>query len=97
VGQVLRRHGHEVPWQRVVTASGAPAGAHAEEQLALLRLEGTPLLDGGRRVDLAAARWHWRGRDQPLGRPSHTGAGSAAGPRNVGGAWSNRPIRTSKD
>jgi methylated-DNA-protein-cysteine methyltransferase-like protein len=55
VGQILGRHGHEVPWQRVVMADGSPAPHHAREQLAQLRADGTPLK--GSRVDMAQARW----------------------------------------
>lgn len=56
VGQVLSRHGEEVPWQRVVMASGVPAAHLAERQLALLAAEGVPLCDGGTRVDWGALR-----------------------------------------
>lgn len=55
VGTVLSQHGHEVPWQRVVQASGRPAEPLLQEALALLRAEGCPLL--GERVDLERARW----------------------------------------
>ena len=55
VGTVLSNHGREVPWQRVVQASGRPAEPHLQEALALLTAEGCPLR--GERVDLAAARW----------------------------------------
>jgi methylated-DNA-protein-cysteine methyltransferase-like protein len=55
VGQILARSGHEVPWQRVVMANGAPASHDPVRHLAHLRAERTPLRDG--RVDLAAARW----------------------------------------
>ena len=57
VGQVMSAHGHEVPWQRVVLATGEPAPTAVEEALRLLRAEGCPLTAGGRRVDLARARW----------------------------------------
>ena len=57
VGQVMSHHGHEVPWQRVVLASGEPAPTAVREALRLLREEGCPLAAGGRRVDLARARW----------------------------------------
>ncbi len=56
VGQVLSHHGHEVPWQRVVLATGEPAPSATDEALRLLREEGCPLTAGGR-VDLARARW----------------------------------------
>ena len=55
VGMVMSRHGHEVPWQRVVLSTGRPAPSHPEEALRLLRAEGTPMR--GDRVDMARARW----------------------------------------
>lgn len=66
VGAVLSRHGREVPWQRVVQASGRPAEPHLREALELLAAEGCPLV--GERVDLAAARWDGQ-RGGPPGRP----------------------------
>lgn len=58
VGAVLSDHGREVPWQRVVQASGRPAEPYLQEALRLLTTEGCPLV--GERVDLAAARWNGR-------------------------------------
>lgn len=58
VGTVLTRHGKEVPWQRVVQASGRPAEPYLHEALALLVGEGCPVR--GERVVLAAARWDGR-------------------------------------
>ena len=55
VGTVLSDHGREVPWQRVVQASGRPAEPHLREALRLLAAEGCPLR--GEKVDLASARW----------------------------------------
>ena len=55
VGAVMSDHGREVPWQRVVQASGRPAEPYLQEALRLLAAEGCPLV--GERVDLAAARW----------------------------------------
>lgn len=55
VGTVLSKHGREVPWQRVVQASGRPAEPHLEEALALLRREGCPVR--GSTVVLAECRW----------------------------------------
>lgn len=55
VGRVMSQHGHEVPWQRVVMADGRPAPHHVREQLAQLRADGTPVVNG--RVDMARARW----------------------------------------
>jgi alkylated DNA nucleotide flippase Atl1 len=37
VGAVLSEHGREVPWQRVVQASGRPAEPHVQEALERLR------------------------------------------------------------
>lgn len=56
VGMVLAKHGHEVPWQRVVQASGRPAEPMVERALALLRDEGCPL--HGETVVLTEARWN---------------------------------------
>lgn len=55
VGTVLSNHGREVPWWRVVQASGRPAEPHLQEALRLLDEEGCPVV--GERVDLARARW----------------------------------------
>ncbi len=55
VGTVLSRHGREVPWWRVVQASGRPAEPHLHEALRLLRAEGCAVQ--GDRVDLTRARW----------------------------------------
>lgn len=57
VGQVMFRHGHEVPWHRVVMASGEPAPHKADRQLALLRRDRTPMSASGTRVDMGRARW----------------------------------------
>ena len=57
VGAVLARHGHEVPWQRVVLASGAPAPSAPARALSLLRHDGAPLVAAGGRVDLTKGRW----------------------------------------
>jgi alkylated DNA nucleotide flippase Atl1 len=55
VGTVMAKHGHEVPWQRVVQASGRPAEPYLDKALALLRAEGCPVR--GERVVLSEARW----------------------------------------
>ena len=55
VGAVMSRHGHEVPWQRVVLSTGEPAPSAPVEALRLLRAEGVPMR--GDRVDMRAARW----------------------------------------
>ena len=58
VGMVMSRHGHEVPWQRVVMSTGEPAPSHPDEARRLLRAEGVPMR--GDRVDMARARWDGR-------------------------------------
>jgi alkylated DNA nucleotide flippase Atl1 len=58
VGAVLSRHGHEVPWQRVVLSTGEPAPSAPGEALRLLRAEGVPMRAGGHRVDMDRARWN---------------------------------------
>ncbi|MFT4284082.1 MAG: MGMT family protein [Protaetiibacter sp.] len=61
VGQVMAYYGDEVPWWRVVRASGHPPQCHEDRALEHYRAEGTPLLWSRDRtvfrVDLAAARW----------------------------------------
>jgi alkylated DNA nucleotide flippase Atl1 len=57
VGAVMSRHGHEVPWHRVVLSSGYPNPAGPHEAIRLLVQDGTPLAPNGERVDLVAARW----------------------------------------
>lgn len=61
VGTALTNHGREVPWQRVVQASGRPAEPFHAEALALLRAEGCPIV--GEKVDLARCRWEGPGAD----------------------------------
>lgn len=56
VGTVMAHYGSEVPWWRVVRASGHPAVGHEDRAFAHYRDEGTPLAAGGQRVDLRAAR-----------------------------------------
>ena len=58
VGTVMSKHGHEVPWWRVVQASGRPAEPHVQEALAKLVDEGCPVR--GERVELHLARWDGR-------------------------------------
>ena len=65
VGTVLSRHGHEVPWQRVVQAGGRPAEPHLAQALRLLAAEGCPV--DGERVDLRRARWDGTGAGPPRG------------------------------
>jgi len=58
VGQIMAHYGSEVPWWRVVRASGHPAVDHSTRALQHYRAEGTPLRWSGDtyRVDLARAR-----------------------------------------
>ena len=59
VGMVMAYYGSEVPWWRVVRASGHPAVDHESRALEHYRAEGTPLKWGANdvfRVDLAVAR-----------------------------------------
>ncbi len=59
VGQVMAYYGGDVPWWRVVRASGHPAIGHESDALECYRAESTPLRWSGDsfRVDLASARW----------------------------------------
>lgn len=59
VGTVLSHYGSDVPWWRVVRASGHPPVDHEARALEHYRAEGTPLLwsrDGSYRVNLVGAR-----------------------------------------
>jgi alkylated DNA nucleotide flippase Atl1 len=59
VGTVMSHYGSDVPWWRVVRASGHPAAGHAARALERYRAERTPLLwsrDDEYRIDLIAAR-----------------------------------------
>ena len=60
VGQVMAYYGSDVPWWRVIRASGHAVADHEAEALQHFRAEGTPLAhtrDGGYRVDLRRARY----------------------------------------
>jgi alkylated DNA nucleotide flippase Atl1 len=57
VGTVMARWGGAVAWWRVLRADGSPPPGLEREALSRYRAEGTALRPGGRRVDLAAARW----------------------------------------
>lgn len=60
VGQTMAYYGADVPWWRVVRASGHPAIDHESRALEQFRVEGTPLkwsASGIFRVDLARARF----------------------------------------
>lgn len=58
VGQVMSQHGSDVPWWRVIRASGHAAAGHESRAWEHFRAEGTPLLttDDGYRVDVHLAR-----------------------------------------
>ncbi|WP_167042986.1 MGMT family protein [Salinibacterium sp. ZJ454] len=59
VGQVMAYHGHEVPWWRVVRASGHVAPGHEDRAIEHFRAEGTPIVETsvGYRVNLRMARY----------------------------------------
>jgi len=59
VGNVMSWHGSDVPWWRVVRASGHPAAGHEDRALTYFQTENTPLVttQGGYRVDLRLARY----------------------------------------
>ena len=44
VGSVMARYGSDLPWWRVIRASGHPALDHEAEALEHFRAEGTPLV-----------------------------------------------------
>lgn len=54
VAWIMRTDSHDLPWHRVITASGRPAPHLADEQLARLRAEG--VIASGGRVPLAQMR-----------------------------------------
>ena len=65
VGTVMSHYGSEVPWWRVVRASGHPPLDHESRALEHYRAESTPLAWNRDRtvyrVDLALARWSGTG------------------------------------
>lgn len=58
VGRVMALYGSDVPWWRVIRASGLPPIAHETRALTHYRAENTPLVTtaDGYRVDLRIAR-----------------------------------------
>ena len=54
VGWIMRTDSSDLPWHRVITASGRPARHLATQQLELLRAEGVLAIDG--RIRLAEVR-----------------------------------------
>ena len=65
VGTVMARFGGGVPWHRVLRSDGSPPVGHEAIALRRYRAEGTPLLAGRTRVDLAVARWWPEERPDP--------------------------------
>lgn len=57
VGAVLAHAGGDVPWWRVVTATGEPPRHHRRAALDALRAEACPLTADGQRVALRTAFW----------------------------------------
>lgn len=55
VGWIMRTDTADLPWHRVVPASGRPAAHLAARQLERLRAEGVPVTDD--RVALRDCRW----------------------------------------
>ncbi|MFT3714367.1 MAG: MGMT family protein [Gordonia sp. (in: high G+C Gram-positive bacteria)] len=43
---ILRTDGHDLPWWRVIAASGRPSARPPERQLDRLAAEGVPVVDG---------------------------------------------------
>lgn len=103
VGRVMAFAGSDLPWWRIVRASGHPPVGHERRALEHHRAEGTPLLwsrGGAWRVDLARAAW-WPDDDAPGPGPDDDtpgpgpdgdGAGPGRGPGPVGdGTVAARP------
>lgn len=55
VGWIMRTDSSDLPWHRVIGASGRPAAHLATRQLRLLEAEGVGVDDG--RIDLRSARF----------------------------------------
>lgn len=55
VGWVLREDGFDLPWHRIIRATGVPAPHLLTEQLQRLRAEG--VLAEGNKIDLSRYRW----------------------------------------
>ena len=55
VGWIMRTDSADLPWHRVISASGKPAAHLAHRQLDKLRAEGVPINDG--KVALRECRW----------------------------------------
>jgi len=57
VGWIMRTDSSDLPWHRVITASGRPAQHLTSRQLELLRAEGVLAVDG--RVALSEVRYEF--------------------------------------
>ncbi|MCL2455293.1 MAG: MGMT family protein [Micrococcales bacterium] len=57
VGQIMARWGGDVPWWRVVNASGRPPAPYADQALARLAVEGAPLNPARTAVVVRRAVW----------------------------------------
>ena len=57
VGWIMRTDSSDLPWHRVITASGRPASHLTSRQLELLRAEGVLAVDG--RVALSEVRYEF--------------------------------------
>jgi methylated-DNA-protein-cysteine methyltransferase related protein len=57
VGWIMRTDSSDLPWHRVITASGRPAQHLRSRQLELLRAEGVLAVDG--KVDLRELRYEF--------------------------------------
>ncbi|GED99544.1 MGMT family protein [Gordonia crocea] len=55
VGWIMRTDSADLPWHRVISASGRPPAHLASRQLSRLAQEGVPVVDG--RVVLRRCRW----------------------------------------
>jgi methylated-DNA-protein-cysteine methyltransferase-like protein len=59
VGWIMRTDSSDLPWHRVITASGRPARHLTARQLELLRAEGVLAVDG--RITLSEVRYAFPG------------------------------------
>ena len=62
VGWIMRTDSADLPWHRVITASGRPARHLTTRQLELLRAEGIPAADG--RIALHEVRYRFPTRQR---------------------------------
>jgi alkylated DNA nucleotide flippase Atl1 len=62
VGWIMRTDSSDLPWHRVITASGRPAAHLTTRQLELLRAEGVLSVDG--RIALRDVRHTFRGDER---------------------------------